>query len=170
MGNNRAQNGTKGSSVMKIRIPHCTWLKSSARKSEGGALVEIAVTLPLVLLIMTGIFSFSVALYQKLMLSEAVSAGGRQAAVEAGQTAPCTDITNAVKSAAPGLDPTQMTTTITVTNPTTNASKSCPGLAATDVASGDQIQLIVTYPCSLNVYGVSYAACSLTSEITEVAQ
>ena len=44
--------------------------------SEGGALVEMAVTLPLIMLIMTGIFSFSMALYQKLQLAEAVAAAG----------------------------------------------------------------------------------------------
>jgi hypothetical protein len=49
---------------------------------QGGAPVEMAVSLPVVLLLMTGIFSFSTALYQKLQLAEAVSNAGRVLAAE----------------------------------------------------------------------------------------
>lgn len=59
--------------------------------SEGGALVEMAVTLPLIMLIMTGIFSFSMALYQKLQLAETVAAAGRQLAVDRGDHDPLRD-------------------------------------------------------------------------------
>ena len=71
--------------------------------SEGGALVEMAVTLPIVMAVMTGIFSFSIALYQKLQLAEAVSNAGHLLATDRGDTDPCTTATNAVYAAAPGL-------------------------------------------------------------------
>ncbi len=46
------------------------WVRAFfGRDNEGGALVEMAISLPILLLIMTGIFSFSVALYQKLQLA-----------------------------------------------------------------------------------------------------
>lgn len=50
-------------------------MKHLFRSDRGSALVELAVALPIVMLIMTGIFSFSIALNQKLVLTEAISAG-----------------------------------------------------------------------------------------------
>src|ERR1017187_8027971 len=44
--------------------------------SEGGALVEFAVTLPVVLLLITGIFTFSIALFQKLLLAKLGATAG----------------------------------------------------------------------------------------------
>jgi Flp pilus assembly protein TadG len=76
--------------------------------SEGNALVEMAVTLPLIMLIMTGIFSFSMALYQKLQLAEAVAAAGRQLAVDRGSHDPCADVMNAIYNGAPGLSQTSL--------------------------------------------------------------
>ena len=77
----RKTNPTASTSARSRRVR--TFLRS---REEGGALVEMAVTLPIVMVIMTGVFSFSIALYQKLQLAEAVSVGGRQLAVARGQT------------------------------------------------------------------------------------
>ena len=69
---------------------------------HGGALVEIAVAMPILMVMLTGIFSFSIALYQKLQLSEAVSNGGRYLATARGQTDPCSLTTSAIYAAASG--------------------------------------------------------------------
>ena len=129
-------------------------------------MVEIAVTLPLILLLMTGIFSFSIALYQKLMLAEAVSNGGRVIAVSSSYTDPCAATTSAIYAAAPGLDPTKISLSFVLNGVahTTSCSKT------TDLISGKTAQVIASYPCSLNVYGVSYTKCQLVSQITEVVQ
>src|ERR1035441_6566893 len=57
--------------------------------SEGGALVEFAATLPVVLLLIIGIFTFSIALFQKLLLAEAVTDGGHFLSVARGDNDPC---------------------------------------------------------------------------------
>ena len=69
--------------------------------TRGGALVETAVSMPIILVLMTGIFSFSIALHQKLALAEAVSAGGRVLAVERGDTDPCQKATDAIYAQRP---------------------------------------------------------------------
>src|ERR1035437_9035566 len=67
-------------------------------RADGGALVEVAVTLPIVLLIMTGIFSFSTASFQKMELAQAVGTGGRVLAVARGNTDPCKTSASAIYS------------------------------------------------------------------------
>ncbi|HEX4285006.1 MAG TPA: TadE family protein [Terracidiphilus sp.] len=150
--------------------------------SEGGALVEMAVTLPLIMLIMTGIFSFSMALYQKLQLAEAVAAAGRQLAVSRGSHDPCADVTNAIYNGAPGLDKTSLNQGLVITiNGHTETSASCPGPGATganadlDGAEGQNALVKVTYPTMLNVLniwgtGPGFGSVNLVSQVTEVVQ
>jgi len=143
-------------------------------ENEGGALVEMAVTLPVVMIIMTGIFSFSIALYQKLQLAEAVSVGGRFLAVDRGDTDPCASTTAKIVAAAPGLTAANITLTYTLNGTSQGTgTTSCPGKSGAANAymiSGDYAQITATYPCSLTVYGAKYSSCSLGTQITEVVQ
>ncbi|HUD57828.1 MAG TPA: TadE/TadG family type IV pilus assembly protein [Terracidiphilus sp.] len=150
--------------------------------SEGNALVEMAVTLPLIMLIMTGIFSFSMALYQKLQLAEAVAAAGRQLAVDRGSHDPCADVMNAIYNGAPGLSQTSLNQGIVITiNGTTEPSGSCPGPGTTGAsadlssAQGKNAQVQVTYPITLSVVniwgsGQGFGNVNLISQVTEVVQ
>ena len=148
------------------------------RRNEGGALVEIAVTLPIVFLIMTGIFAFSVALYQKLQLAEAVSAGGRYLAADGGDTDPCLHVATQIASAAPGLTESKITLTI-VLNGVTSAngvaatSATCAGPSGgknANLVSGSTASLTATYPCTIKMYGLSIPNCSLGSSVAEEVQ
>jgi Flp pilus assembly protein TadG len=144
--------------------------------SEGGALVEMAV----IMLIMTGIFSFSMALYQKLQLAEAVSAAGRQLAIDRGAHDPCLDVQNAIDNGAPGLNASTLNAHIVIKiNGTATASGSCPGPGATGastvVSAGDNAQITVTYPITVNVAniwggGSSFGRITLASQVSEVVQ
>jgi hypothetical protein len=150
--------------------------------SEGNALVEMAVTLPLIMLIMTGIFSFSMALYQKLQLAEAVAAAGRQLAVDRGSHDPCADVQNAIDNGAPGLSQSTLNPGIVVTiNGITEPSGTCPGPGATGEnadlqnAKGLNAQIQVTYPTTLSVVNVwgngqGLGSVNLISQVTEVVQ
>lgn len=134
---------------------------------HGGALVEIAVVLPVLLLLMTGIFSISIALYQKLELAEAVSAGGRFLAVDRGDTDPCAMTAAKIYAAAPSLSQKKISLTF-VLNGTSYPGATCSG--TTNMVSGGTAHVNATYPCSLNVYGVKFSACSLGESATEVVQ
>jgi len=136
--------------------------------SEGGALVEMAVTLPLLMLIMTGIFSFSFTLYQKLQLAESVSNAGRYLATARGDTDPCATTISQIKSAAPGLSSTNMT--ITLTDNGTALATTCPATGGSALTKGDNVIVKVVYPTSLSVYGFGYTSFNLTSQITEIVQ
>ena len=144
-------------------------------RSEGSALVETAVTLPLVLFLMTGIFAFSIALYQKMELEEAVSTGARTIAAARGVTDPCLAATQAIQAATPSLIQKSLTITYSL-NGEPNASPavagtsegtSCSGFS---LSSGANAVVTATYPCTLNVYGGNFAPCTMTSQVTEVIQ
>lgn len=154
---------------------------------RGGALVETAIVLPIMLLMVTGIFTFSITLHQKLQLSEAVSNGGRFLAADAGDTDPCAATAAAIYAAAPGLSQSNMTITFiiggtntggTVSGGTTytaakGSTPSCTAMGkngATPMQSGWPAQIQVTYPSSLSMYGAAMRSLDLSSQITEVVQ
>lgn len=141
---------------------------------RGSALVEMAVTLPIMMAVMTGIFSFSIALYQKLQLAEAVSNAGHVLATDRGDNDPCTTATNAIYAAAPGLAQSNLKITYTLNgnNYGSNVTSCAAGAGAPNanmVANGSA-QIQATYTCSLGVYGMHYTSCSVASQITEVVQ
>jgi Flp pilus assembly protein TadG len=147
--------------------------------SEGSALVEMAVTLPLMLLAMTGIFSFSLALYQDLQLGEAVSAAGHLLAVDRGDHDPCATAMAAFYNAAPGLSRSNLTVQITLNGNAETPSTSCPagvaGDANPDLAQSTNAQITAYYPTTLNfvnIWGNSggFGSITLGSQDTEVVQ
>jgi len=168
---------TKSDNVAKrsagnLRRSEFAWVRTlMGSDTQGGALVEMAVTLPLVLGILTGIMSFSIALYQKMEVAEAVSAGGRVLALERGDTDPCAKVAAAIYAAEPGLTQGSYTLTFKLNGVSTGAS--CPGAGGTanaDMVSGGTAQVVAKYPCSLNVYGIKYSTCTLASQVTETVQ
>ena len=91
-------------------------------------MTEFALVLPLLLLVILGIFKFGVAYNNYLTLTDAVRSGARQLALDRGAggglpSAPCTDAIGRVQSAAQGLDTTTMTVTV-YADATTNPSDS----------------------------------------------
>lgn len=142
--------------------------------SEGGALVEMAVTLPLVMGVMTGIFSFSIALYQKLQLAEAISNAGHVLATDRGDVDPCTTATNAIYAAAPGLAQSKITLTYIIgTDNYGSGVTSCPGTsgaANVNMTAGGNAEVQASYACTLGVYGMRYTSCNIASQITEVVE
>jgi Flp pilus assembly protein TadG len=140
-----------------------------ARDMRGSAIVETAVALPVILLLMTGIFSFSIALHQKLTLAEAVSNGGRVLAAERGDTDPCKTTTTAIYAAAPTLSKSNMTISYTLNGVAVGSGvTTCSG--TTNMVAGQSAEIVATYPISISVYGKSFGSFPLTTQITEVVQ
>jgi Flp pilus assembly protein TadG len=139
--------------------------------TKGSALVEMALSLPFMLLIMTGIFSFSVALHQKLELAEAVSNGGRVLAVDRGDTNPCSTAAAAIYAAAPTLAQSRFTLTFVLNGISTGASCAGPGGGANaNLVTGGNANVTASYPCVIGVYNFGFPNCTLTSQLTEIVQ
>ena len=161
--------GRKRSIVARIRA-------LAGSDTRGSALVEMAVALPPVLLVITGVAAFSIALAQKLELAEAVSNGGRVLAAARGKTDPCTIAYTAVDAAAPTLSATGIKLTIVlngVSTGTPSASPSCPGSSGqpnANMVQGGNATIAATYTCSIHAYGFTYPGCNLATSLTEVVQ
>jgi Flp pilus assembly protein TadG len=134
---------------------------------EGSALVETALVLPIIFLLMTGIFSFSIALYQKLELAQAVGSGVRFLATDRADPDPCAATAARIYASAPTLTKTSIGLTF-VLNGTSYSGATCNG--TTQMISGKTAQITATYPCTLSAYGMSFSACGLSESVTEVLQ
>ena len=148
----------------------------SRRGEEGAAMVEMAMVLPILLLIVTGIYAFGIALNNYLQLTDGVSIGARLLAISAGQTTdPCSVTVAAIEHAAPQLKTANLTFTF-VLNGTTYSGTSCSSTSTTTGAAGNLVagqpaQVTVTYPCNLSVYGKNYApSCTMVAQTTEIVQ
>jgi Flp pilus assembly protein TadG len=145
-------------------------------EQTGGALVEMALAMPIMLCMMTGIFSMSVALYQKLLLAEAMSSGGRTLAAERGATDPCADTVTAIDAAAPGLATSKIGLKIIINGNTygTNTSTvSCTAAGGANNAlmpAGSTATIQATYPCSLNVFNIKGLSCAIGEQVAEAVQ
>jgi len=143
-------------------------------RQEGGSLVEMAVTLPIVMAVMTGIFTFSIALYQKLQLCEAISNAGHLLATDRGDTNPCSTATSAIYAAAPGLKQSNITLTYTLNAVSYGSgTTTCPGssgAANANMVAGGTAEIQATYTCAIGVYGMSNLTCNLASSVTEIVQ
>lgn len=102
------------------------------RKGEHGqALVEMALVLPLFLLLLFGVIEMGRVGYAYITVSNAARAGGRVATIGA----PDSEITSSVQNAATSLDPASLTINITPTQALRQ--------------SGQAVTVQVTYPVLL---------------------
>jgi Flp pilus assembly protein TadG len=139
----------------------------SNRNEEGSVLVELAVALPMLMLLITGVFSFAAAYSNQLILTQAVgSAGQYLQQIRTSTTNPCQDVLTQIENSAPSLTPSSISLTLTLDG------KSVPG----NSCSGDQsymiegapVTVLATYPCNLHVFSMNFgSSCQLSAQVTE---
>ncbi|WP_162601855.1 TadE/TadG family type IV pilus assembly protein [Occallatibacter savannae] len=89
--------------------------------SDGGALVEMALVVPVMIMLITGMASFGIALNNYLLLSHASAVGARYLAVNQGNfsngttTNPCAMAATQIQAAAAGIAASQLSYSITLT-------------------------------------------------------
>jgi Flp pilus assembly protein TadG len=116
---------------------------------HGQTMVEFALVLPILLVVLLGIFQFGITFKDYVALTDAVRAGARTAAVSRYSTDPVGDTVARVKSASDLSGP----------------------LVKVDVKStwvhGDDVVVTAKYRYSINLLGVVVASGDLTSSTTE---
>lgn len=156
------------------------------RGEDGSSLIEFALCLPPLLLLMTGIFAFGIAIANYVELTNACSAGSMQLAISRGQLAspydPCATAVSAVQAAAPSLTAGSMKFVVVLngttypTGGTPTASLSCTSTsntagAAANLVQGQAATVTVKYPCNLTVYNANnFPSCTLTAKSSELVQ
>ncbi len=144
-----------------------------ARKEDGGALVEMALTAPLLVALLVGMSSFGIAYKNQIVLTQATGIAAQYLAqIRTSSTNPCSDVFSALTNAAPGLTPSSLSVTVTMNGVTpTQSGNSCSG-SQTDLVQGQPITVYATYPCSLptlQMYNQKFlgGTCSLAAKVTE---
>jgi Flp pilus assembly protein TadG len=134
---------------------------------EGSALVEIALTLPMLLGVLTAICTFGVGFNNQLTLTSAVGAGAQHLALIRTTTSdPCADTLAAIEGAAPNLTPASISLSFSL-NGTNVSGTSCTG-DQQYLVQGEPVTVTAKYPCALAVYGTKFTnACQLTAKVTE---
>ena len=145
-------------------------------RDSGQAMIELAFLLPVLLLVLTGIFTFGVAFNNYTQMTEATATAARQLAISRGEYLdPCQNAATVFYSAAPSLTPSKVTFTFNL-NGNVYTGSSCNSSSTTTGPAGNLVQgqpatLTVSYPCSLTVYSKNMAPnCALNSSTTEVVQ
>jgi len=142
------------------------------RGEEGGALIEMALTAPALLLLFTGLITFAMAYKNQIVLTQATGVAGQYLAqIRTTSTNPCSDVYTALKNAAPGLNSANITVSVTMNGTTpTQTGNSCSG-SQTDLVQGSTVTVYATYPCTLSIYSVAGfklgSSCQLQAEVTE---
>ena len=174
---NQARMFTNGLSFWKAARPEPEAPKSFGARiraflshgDEGGALIEIALTVPVLLGLVTGICTFGIAFSNQLTLTQAVGAAGQYLSqIRTTSTNPCADAFTALKNAAPNLKPASISMTVIMNGTTpTQTGNSCSG-AQTNLVQGTSVSVQATYPCTLAIYGITFASgCQLSAKVTE---
>jgi len=162
-------------------------LLRALRAEDGSTIAETALVLPVLLVVLTGIFSFGIALNQYLVLTNAVNAGARAFALSAGGAAnststaansdPCAYAATTIQSAAPSLSSSNLQYTIIYTVSSTGASTTYTGSGSTSpTCSGismnpnDIVSVKAVYPVSTALYGMAAKSLSLTAQSAELVQ
>jgi Flp pilus assembly protein TadG len=109
------------------------------RRQDGQAFVELAIVLPILVLLIFGITQFGLAFRNYIAITDAARVGARAAAVK--RTAgPCTAATNAIQNTVSSGQWAQISSRITC-------------VAGPNV--GDQVSITIQYPYSIGLPGVS---------------
>jgi Flp pilus assembly protein TadG len=163
-------------SLVKERTICATLTRFFRLEEAGGAMVEMALVMPVLLCMITGIFSISMALYQKLQLAEAMSSAGRVLGGDRGAADPCADTVTAITNAAPGLSKSSLGLTIIIDGNSYGTNKSTVSCTAAGgpnnplMPAGSTAVIQATYPCSLSIYNVKGLSCAIGEQIAEAVQ
>jgi Flp pilus assembly protein TadG len=142
-------------------------------EEDGGPLVEFAMVLPMMIMVMTGIFYLGVGLAQYIQLTNATDIAARQISVSRGVSSlaadPCSTGTTYFEAAAPNLSTSNLTFTYTV-NGVAKTATTCTSLALTSASQGETETVQVSYPVHLGIYGVGWSTVTLKAQTSEIIQ
>ena len=123
------------------------------KTERGQALVEFALALPLLAVLLLGVIQLGNVFNNYETITDAARAGSRQAILLRLSGGSPSSAEAAVRAAASGLDPDKLGVSVQAT----------PDWAT----SGNDVQVVVTYPYSIDLLGWVVQSGNLTSTMTE---
>ncbi len=151
----------RGSELRRRAWGHdvCERVLRRGRREEGQALVEMAIALPVLLLLLIGIIQFGLLLNKYITLTDAARAGARQLAIEAGSSDPCDPaVAQAlISGSAIGLQSSQVTPSFTAMSTTSTTTTTTTGTTTTTTTPDE---------CSTGTYTYNSSYTSTTNTNT----
>jgi Flp pilus assembly protein TadG len=145
--------------------------KDMLRRShrEGGqAVVELALVLPIMLLLLLGIVQFGTVFRDYIALTDATRVGARQASVARSLQPAATRepaVINKVRKAGVNLDPNKMTITVELRD--VNGVLKSPNSADSSWQQSGDVTVRATYPFRVSLFGQVLFTGTLKSRTTE---
>lgn len=122
------------------------------RNERGQTMVEFALVLPILLVLLLGIFQFGVAFNNYITLTDAVRAGARKAAVSRQASNPSAACTAEVMAAKGGLNATELAKNLSCTS---------------SWAAGSDVTVTADYPYSISLLNWTVVSGRFSSTMKE---
>jgi hypothetical protein len=149
--------GEPGELSMRTPVRH-----PKRRREEGQAMIEMALILPVLLLLIAGIVKFGIVYNNHIILTDSVRVGSRQLALGRGLPNACVPAVKRLKDSAENLDSTKLV----VAAPVFSGTSSCATLF-----EGDASTISASYPCELTIFGIDFfPSCKLKASATEAVE
>ncbi|MGA7107635.1 MAG: TadE/TadG family type IV pilus assembly protein [Terracidiphilus sp.] len=178
-----AQESGKSFSGMPVKVVLLLARLRSAlcARNEGSALVEMAVVLPVMMVLITGTCSLGLVLNDYLVLTNAVQSGAMQVAVSAGQSGldPCNVAATAISGAAPTLGATNITYSFNFSGAPSGQTGQGPfkGTTASTcttynayLSANSSFTVTAKYPIQMFIFGWSPQSFSLQTQSVQMVQ
>jgi len=139
---------------------------------EGQSLVEFALVLPVLAMLLTGVFWVGINICNYMALNNAVELGARYLKIEGNTSGniatdladPCLSVFQQMMGASSSLNADNITVAYKLNGSTIETLKgsanTCPS-ESDNFSAGGTFQIVATYPCIAGVYGVNLSACKL---------
>lgn len=124
--------------------------RNAIRDERGQTMVEFALVVPILCVILFGIFQFGALYNDYVTLTDATRVGARQAAVSRRQSCPSCAAETAARNSASGLTPSKLSVSV-----------------ASGWNYGDSVTVEATYPFKIDLLGVVVKSGTLKSKTTE---
>lgn len=159
------------------------WRRWRNAGEEGSSLVEFGLVVPMLLLTLTGIFSFGIIFNQYQMLTNAANSAARYFAASRDSKsnntlAPggdaCAYAATIVQQDSPNLTSSNLSYkivyTVSATKTATTYSGSSPSCSGLVMTEGDTVQVTATYPVTAFLFSMASRNMTLSGSSTELVQ
>lgn len=137
--------------------------------SKGAAAVELAITLPLLVGLLFGIFKFGMAMNYYIELTDAVRVGARNLSASRLTTTPYSSTVSTITGAVPNLAPAKIGITLNVNGTACTADSTC--VTTINAAQSKPLVVTATYPCDISIPILNYTPnCQLSATTSEMVE
>jgi len=143
-------------------------MRSKRREEKGQAVVELALVLPIVLMLLLGIVQFGMLFKDYIALTDATRAAARQGSVARSLQPPSSreaSVISRAQKAGVNLDPAKMTVTVELRD--TNGTLMTPNSADSSWVKSGDVTVRSTYPFRIKLLGLVFFTGRIQSRTTE---